>query len=250
MLWQTVKFFSSNVYLWIWVISAAAFFSLCRRKKWIIFTGVGLYALFWIAGCRFFAEALLRPLEYQYPAPDIEELKAEGVMEVMILGGGAYTESGSEMACRHLTESSSMRMLGGLEIATKLGENARIICTGGGMGIPEAEYMKEMIQVLQPYRVVFADNEARRTVEHAKTAVKYLKNNKFVLVTTAYHIPRSMKAFASSGYEPVPYPVDYQFDAPKTAMGFFPSTEVLYLTYKAVHEYWAMIIFMISDSRK
>jgi len=190
----------------------------------------------------------MKPLEFKFRPPNIDSLKASGIKEVMILGGGAYECDEPHLCSWHVKDPSTMRLAAGLEIAALLGDDARIICTGGGLGIPEAEYMKNLILVFQPQRIVFADNEARRTIDHAQSAIKYLQDKKFVLVSSAYLLPRAVKVFSGIGYHPIPFPVDYQFNDKTTFLQFFPSTEMLYKTHKAVNEYFAMIIYLISRS--
>lgn len=61
-------------------------------------------------------------------------------------------------------------------------------------------------------RVQF-DTEARNTVENAVNSFKLIgqkAEGDWILITSAYHMPRSVGIFRKIGWDVIPYPVDYQ----------------------------------------
>lgn len=95
---------------------------------------------------------------------------------------------------------------------------ARIIFTGGS-GDPLRPEMKEAHHApdvfrwfgIDPARVVFED-QARNTAENAQITHRIAKpkpDEAWVLVTSAFHMPRSVGAFRKVGWRIIPYPVDF-----------------------------------------
>ena len=67
-------------------------------------------------------------------------------------------------------------------------------------------------QGLDTSRIIF-ERESRNTWENAvftKNLVKPKVGEKWVLITTAWHMPRSMGVFCKLEWDVIPYPVDYQ----------------------------------------
>lgn len=77
----------------------------------------------------------------------------------------------------------------------------------------EAETAKKQFRLLgiDPARVVF-EGDSKDTKENAaKTAdlIHPKANEKWLLVTSAYHMPRAVGLFEKAGFHVTPYPVDY-----------------------------------------
>jgi uncharacterized SAM-binding protein YcdF (DUF218 family) len=76
---------------------------------------------------------------------------------------------------------------------------------------------------------------------------KMIGRERFILVTSAAHMPRSMALFRKRGLEPIPAPADFR--APETQSSgpsrFFPGAGALGQTQTALHEYlglaWAWL---------
>ncbi|MBT6428809.1 MAG: YdcF family protein, partial [Rhodospirillaceae bacterium] len=60
-------------------------------------------------------------------------------------------------------------------------------------------------------RVTF-ESESRNTLENAQFSYRLMKptvRERWVLVTSASHMPRAMGVFRKAGWQPVAYPVDF-----------------------------------------
>jgi uncharacterized SAM-binding protein YcdF (DUF218 family) len=88
-MWSLLRFFSTNIALFIWILSIVVYLLNCRRKRKNVIIGVCVFIFIWFLGTRFFADILLNPLEYAYKSPDAASLGVLGVDEVVVLGGGA-----------------------------------------------------------------------------------------------------------------------------------------------------------------
>ncbi|HWO43904.1 MAG TPA: YdcF family protein [Candidatus Eisenbacteria bacterium] len=92
-----------------------------------------------------------------------------------------------------------------------------------------------------PKTDVIAEPNSRDTFESAVEVDKLLKRRgwkRYLLVTSATHMPRSMLAFKSRAPEPIPAPADFSAGAYElTPLEWFPSHEAARGTLKALHEY-------------
>jgi uncharacterized SAM-binding protein YcdF (DUF218 family) len=99
--------------------------------------------------------------------------------------------------------------------------NARIVFTGGnprliGKGTPEAFYAVQLLESfgIAPERIV-AEERSRNTEENAaftKDLVKPKPGERWLLVTSALHMPRAVGVFRKAGFPVEPYPVDWHSD--------------------------------------
>lgn len=243
-MWTLIKYFSTNVYFMVWAGSAVLFFLSCRRNRKIVITGAVVFAVAWIIATRPFGELFVLPLENMYAPPNMEELREAGVYEVLVQTGGGSDHQEGWLYSRSLTLGTTMRMMAGLEIAAELGPDAKLIYSGAGYGIPIARYMADITYKLQPDRVVVVDTLAGRTVDHPQTAGPLIEGERFVLVTSAYHIPRSVKVFRDAGYDPIPFPADYQYSRGYKATDYFPSAAGLIKVQIVLYELWAYLVYL------
>ncbi len=96
---------------------------------------------------------------------------------------------------------------------------ARLVFTGGSgslvrQDVKEADAARLFFQQmgLDTKRVVFEDG-SRNTLENAvysKALVKPRDGERWVLITSAKHMPRSVGVFRKAGWSLIPYPVDFQ----------------------------------------
>ena len=92
-----------------------------------------------------------------------------------------------------------------------------------------------------PKHHVIGEGKSRDTFESATEVQKLLKRRgwkRYLLVTSALHMPRSMLAFKAKAPEPVPAPGDYTLGKLRlTPLDFFPSEGAARGIYATVHEY-------------
>ena len=72
---------------------------------------------------------------------------------------------------------------------------------------------KVLLELSVPPQQIFTDTEARNTTENAVNVAALCREQqwqKIVLVTSAFHMPRSVLNFADKGLDIVPFPCDYQ----------------------------------------
>jgi uncharacterized SAM-binding protein YcdF (DUF218 family) len=174
---------------------------------------------------------ILAPLENRFPPANLNagaELKG-----IIVLGGAIETHISTQRGQPALTEAAE-RMTVVPDLARRF-PHAQIIFTGG-IGLlqdqffddkPEADAAKTLWESLgiPPERLVFED-KSRNTEENARFTHDLLKpgpGDHYLLVTSAYHMPRSMALFRKAGFTVEPWPVDYRTGGPQDAVRFFYS---------------------------
>lgn len=100
---------------------------------------------------------------------------------------------------------------------------SKVLITGGsglllkGHNIMEADFTVEQMHLLKiPDSVILTENKSRNTLENALFSKKILNDKKipgpYLLVTSAFHMRRSMLTFKKAGLDVIPYASDYVAD--------------------------------------
>ena len=96
-----------------------------------------------------------------------------------------------------------------------------------------------------PKRDVLAENKSRDTFESAVEVEKILRAKgwkRYLLVTSAVHMPRSMLVFAAKAPQPLPAPGDFSLAAfHLTPLDFAPNEGVAGRIYVSLHEYLGLV---------
>lgn len=177
---------------------------------------VSAVALLLIAGLSPLGSILILPLEQRFESKTPEDLSAPPTG--IILLGGAVTSSVSANRKRMTLNSSGERVTEFLELAKRF-PNAKLVFTGGSASViykkyPEADQLKKYYQALglNMSRLILEDR-SRNTHENAvftKDKIAPKPGDRWLLVTSAYHMPRSVGCFRAAGFDVTPYPVDFR----------------------------------------
>jgi uncharacterized SAM-binding protein YcdF (DUF218 family) len=136
------------------------------------------------------------------------------------------------------------------------GRTKLVLITGGsGLmgqgGDSEALLLQKWLKERSPQSIrILAESESRNTAENAiltaRILIDKLKIKRIVLITSAFHMPRSVLCFRKAGFDVIPYPVDYRtmMETP-VPEGFVPSTEALFRSTIAVKEYMGLVAYYI-----
>ncbi len=116
------------------------------------------------------------------------------------------------------TNGSNERLIKGAALAQAY-PNAKIVFTGGSgliikTDLAEAEIAELLLLELGISRDrIILEDKSRNTYQNATLSKKLLNNNingNWILVTSAYHMPRSVGVFRNIGWNTIPFPVDYK----------------------------------------
>lgn len=167
------------------------------------------------AGLSPLANLMRLPLEERFPRPAPAEL-ARTYSAIIVLGGG---EDGHVSAGRGqlALNTAGERIVEGARLALRL-TSARLVFAGGAGTLGPSEPAAEVIVAywrdmgIAPERILY-EQRSRNTHENAIEARKLLApepGERFLLVTSAYHMPRAIGVFRRQGLDVVAYPVDYR----------------------------------------
>lgn len=187
------------------------------------FVTVGAFLLL-LVGLSPLGNMLILPLEDRFPRTDLAQGPAPA--GVIILGGAENRLVGSARKAPTLNEAGE-RLLEGAILALRF-PDAKVAFSGGDAGIlykadSEAQGAADILTDLgvQRGRLVLESN-ARDTYENAvflkeelERGGAFSEGTRWLLITSAYHMPRSMGAFRQAGFDVEPWPVDYRTRGPQ-----------------------------------
>lgn len=182
------------------------------------FVSIGAILLL-VVGLSPLGNALILPLEDRFPRADLDSPPPP--TGIIILGGAENRLVGSAREAPTLNEAGE-RLLEGAILAHRFPE-AKVAFSGGDAGIlyksdSEAEGAASLLTKLGIDRDrLILESDARDTYENAVYLKKELEakgeldlTKRWLLITSAYHMPRSMGAFRQAGFYVEPWPVDYR----------------------------------------
>jgi uncharacterized SAM-binding protein YcdF (DUF218 family) len=155
---------------------------------------------------------LIGPLEARFVRP-AEPARIDGIV---VLGGGMDTDVNTARGSWELSRSGD-RFVEALRLAQRHPE-ARVLIAGGGSALvagmdPEAEAGARFFSDfgIAPERLLLED-QSRNTEENAtnaKAVGQPQPDETWLLVTSAFHMPRSVGLFRRAGFAVTPWPTDY-----------------------------------------
>lgn len=157
---------------------------------------------------------LLQTLEARFPRPvgDPAEIAC-----MIVLGGAFETEVTTARGGMDLNQAGD-RFVEALRLAIRYPE-AKILVSGGDgslSGIYEGDAAAS-IRFFEAFGIsrdrLIAETTSRNTDENAQNSRELLASNgldKCLLITSAFHMPRSVGLFRKAGVEVTPWPVDYR----------------------------------------
>jgi len=199
-------------------ILAAGLIGLALMRTRLARAGRGLISasiiLFLAFGLLPLGKMLIAPLEGRFPPWDASGGAPDGIV---VLGGAiepafALTRRASEF------NEAAERITVIAELARKY-PSAKILYSGGngsfvlpgGSEAPIAGALLETFGV--PARRLILEGKSRTTAENAEFSRRLAMpkpGERWLLVTSAYHMPRSIGAFRKAGFAVEAYPVDYR----------------------------------------
>ncbi len=190
-----------------------------------------------------FGSVLLGGLEQQYP-PLLTVPNLVDVPWVVVLGGGIAPDHNLPDHDQ-LAGSSLSRLIEGIRIHRQI-LGSRLLLSGGAVfgTVTEAGVMAETAVSLGVSRQdLHLDTRSQDSKDQAKEVKKIVGNRRFILVTSAAHMPRVMALFEKQGLTPIPAPTDYRIKKrqPISPGMFFPGSNNLRSAEYAIHEYLGLI---------
>ena len=169
--------------------------------------------------------------------------------------GGGFEASVNLARGGYELSASGDRFVEAAVLARRL-PDAKIVISGGSGslvldGDTDAATAPRMLTALgvAPERLIL-EGKSRDTFENAqftKEMVKPLPGETWLLVTSAFHMPRSMGLFRKAGFDVTPWPVDYRTTG-KEGFGLAQDNPIdsLEITQFAVREWLGLLAYRLS----
>jgi uncharacterized SAM-binding protein YcdF (DUF218 family) len=230
----------------LWLLTRGA------RRRLGAKLAIGGLAYLMVAGIVPVGNALILPLEQHFAG--VERPKAEDRIDGIIILGGF--EDGWVSAGRGglAVNESAERLTEGLRLARQHPE-AKVVFTGGvgGLWPGGLEATRAVAAFLRDAGIeedrLVLEGRSRNTQENVLYTAELISRNpgdRWVLVTSAYHMPRSVGIFRKHGFDVIPYPVDYRTRGVEDLRRLFESIPAgLQRTDLAVKEWAGLIAYRL-----
>lgn len=210
--------------------------------------------IFYLFSTSYVADWLLQPLE----EPFNQSITKAPVDAVIVLGGG-HTQGVANLP---LSSDAYKRMMWGLMVAKS--NNLPLLFSGGGM---QKEYLesdafldslkeiKQYLEITTPSSKSLSTKEfslhvedksldTYQNAEFSKAAFEKvgLLEPTIYLVTSAYHMRRSIRLYEHFGFKVVPAATNFKINhRTKDMWDYLPNAHSLYKSYIALHEYMGLL---------
>jgi uncharacterized SAM-binding protein YcdF (DUF218 family) len=193
-------------------------------------------------------ELALRPLEQWYPAHE----PTEAPHGIIVIGGGQNVEL-TEAYKRPQINDRGETMTEFLALARRF-PDAKLVFAGGSGDLvehklSEAEVMKRFVaqQGVDTERLIL-ESKSRNTHENAlfaKDLVNPKPSERWLLITSAWHMPRSVATFEKAGWPVIPYPADYRV-LPTGVDWRVNFVNRFRLFHMAMHEWLGFLVYWVT----
>jgi len=234
-------------------------------KRWTRWSRVGVLTaliILYLAGNHWVANGLARSLEWRYlPMEDIPVVDA-----IVVLGGA--TQSAEYPRSIVELNGAGDRVIYAAWLYQQ-GYADHLLLSGGRIPwqspadldletpAEEMAFIMKMLNV--PEEAMWLENDSRNTYENALFSKRILEDQgieRIILVTSAMHMPRSVRLFKAQGLEVIPAPVDYHVvqsdwenlkgtSIPQHILRLLPTADNLSLTSSVMKEYIGMLYYTL-----
>lgn len=200
----------------------------------------------WILSTPWAARTLLGVLE---PLP-ADPMLAPPAQAIVVLGGGKY-HAPPEYSAATVNSATLVRLRYAAHLHRLTGKP--LLVSGGspeGSPISEAQAMKAALEHEFKTPVKWTEDASATTLENARASFNLLKAQgitRIYLVTHAWHMPRSQRAFSEAGFSVVPAPTGYATHFKFTILDGLPRAGALYQSSVFFHEVIGLIWYRLES---
>ncbi|KQN69788.1 hypothetical protein ASE94_11845 [Devosia sp. Leaf64] len=194
-------------------------FALLRKRKSSIAALVLAVLVHGLVGYTTLGYVIIQPLEDRFSVP---ATPPQAVNAIIMLGGATLARPSSARQIAELNDAGD-RLTTTLWLANAY-PTAKIVVSGGSgvlddEGESEAETAKRFFSMhgISEDRFIL-EGESRNTDENVaftESLLGDLANGNVILVTSAFHMPRSVGIFSKAGLRVIPWPTDYRTPGPQ-----------------------------------
>ena len=198
---------------------------------------------------------LMAGLENRFPRPELEAPPALAI----VLGGGISTGISARRGT-YVFSSAADRYIEALRLA-RIYPAMKILVTGGdnslsgnihGEADPAARFFAD--HGIAAERLIY-EPSARNTSENASLTAALLENQGLkhascIVITSAYHMPRSMELFGRQRMTVTPWPADYRTDGDARFAISFDKPMINAMMLSTALREWAGLLLLRRSARK
>ncbi len=192
---------------------------------------------------------MLKSLEKSFSVPSKSKLNQAKAFLLFTAGSYDAPQMSPE---ERLSRDALLRLLKTVELKKEYPQKPLFIVGGNSKASnhKEASYYKEVAEKLGVKGKIVIVENVYDTLSSIKVLKKFFSpNTPLVLITSAYHLKRSLYLFEKEGFSNIiPYPsnYDYKVCTPHLRIwDFFPQPLYLEMTNKAVHEYLGLLYYRL-----
>lgn len=235
-----------------WIILFACISVFAKSKKIKTSAGILLISILYLGSNTLFVNAL-------YSAYEVPQIQVKGHYPLAIVLGGGMIRAQQEDSTRMNIGESADRFMQAAFLY-KQGKVDQILITGGNTSIGklkidesnETEQVKRVFIAMgiPPHKIIL-EKQAKNTFENARYCKSLIDSlhvkQPIILITSAYHMRRSIACFNKQAIQVIPYAVDSK--KKDTQMGvleyIIPSERELYKLSVLVREMFGFVIYRI-----
>jgi len=239
----------SNLLIEIGIVGVLLLLTPYRRlASWLVVTSIVLTA---VVGWSPLGNILILPLEQRFPPWNASRGPPTGLV---VLGGAITPDVSAARGAVALNEAAE-RLTAAAALARRY-PDTRIIYSGGSNAvladrIAEAPFAVQELEALGvAHDRITAEEQSRNTIENAvfsRLIAQPKPGERWLLITSAYHMPRAIAVFRAAGFAVEAYPVDWRTRGWMDASRAFGSlSEGLRRSDEATHEWLGLLGYRLT----
>jgi uncharacterized SAM-binding protein YcdF (DUF218 family) len=218
-----------------------------KKRRLLIIT----FCVFYFFSNSFILDEFFRP----YETPAVQERDLPGKYDAGIVLGGMIAYDPTFV--RPQFDRAVDRLMQAITLY-KDGKIRKILISGGSGSILEKNVLEGfilrdyLIKLGIPDSSIIVEGHSKNTRENALYSKPLLdslnKNGRYLLITSAFHMPRAMRCFQKVGINVTPFSVD-RYSGPRKFVfdyAFIPSTGAMDGWNVILHEWLGLLIYKIS----
>ncbi|HEY8962838.1 MAG TPA: YdcF family protein [Alphaproteobacteria bacterium] len=244
---KILMFFLAPLNVAIFLICAAMVCLYLGRRKYAQWAGMACCAVLVVFAVLPTGPVLMKFLETRYVAPDPLPRRVDGII---LLGGVLDSDIGMSHGVPQM-DATADRLIAFANLAYRY-PYARLVYSSGlgnlsQTGTPEGAMAVDALETIgfRAGRRLVVEDQARTTYENAKLSKELVHpqpGQTWLIVTSAWHMPRAMGVFAAADWPVVPVPTDWRTGG-KTGGGFLYN---LTMSHLAIKELGGIVLYAVT----
>ena len=234
--------------IFIVLLAVAGIWSWRRHQRLCALVNIAMALIVWGLSAGPIPEALMHGLEAGLTIP------AHARGDVIILLGGGLNEGVPDLTGRSAPSTDMMaRLVTAVRLQRQL--DVPVIISGGnayaGRSSEAPVVRRFLIDLGVQERQILLESRSRDTMENATCSLEILRQRGFtrpLLVTSAYHMRRSVEAFKLAGIAVTPVPAQFSTggNLPRIWADVLPGSGALHDSATALREYLGLFFYRLS----